>query len=95
MWALSRRKRSGISWRGYYDEYRFLIEESEKDIINRLRELGQQIEEGEFISSIFRAIKFGNHLYGPLIYLKNKYVKITPIALNEGERDFVLHLRAY
>lgn len=84
----------------FIDEYRFLIEESEKDIINRLRELRQQIEDGEFkgvadVGSIFRAIKFGNHLYEPLIYLKSRHVEITPVALNEGERDFVMHLRAY
>lgn len=83
----------------FIDEYRFLIEESQKDIINRLREIKQQIEDGTLreaeVGSIFRAIKFGNHLYEPLIYFKSKHVEITPVALNEGERDFVMHLRAY
>lgn len=83
----------------FIEEYRFLIEESQQAIINKLRELKQQIETGQLkeaeIGSMFRAIQFGNHLYEPLIYLKSKQVEISPVALNEGERDFVLHLKEY
>ena len=43
---------------------------------------------------MFRSIQFGNHLYEPLIYLKSKQVEITPVALNEGERDFVIALES-
>lgn len=83
----------------FIEEYRFLIEESQEAIIKKLQEIKQQIAEGQLegaeVGTIFRAIKFGNHLYEPLIYLKSKNVEITPVALNEGERDFVLHLREY
>jgi len=83
----------------FIEEYRFLIEESQEAIINKLREIKQQIETGQLkeaeIGSMFRAIQFGNHLYEPLIYLKSKQVEISPVALNEGERDFVMHLKEY
>jgi hypothetical protein len=39
---------------------------------------------------------FSQHLYQPLLYLGgSSVVEIKPVALNEGERDFVLDLRTY
>jgi len=41
------------------------------------------------------AFFFSQHLYEPLIYLKSELVDVRPVHLNEGERDFVIDLRAF
>jgi hypothetical protein len=41
-----------------------------------------------------QAIDFAQHLYTPLLYLGSKDLTIKPVALNEGERDFLLDLKA-
>lgn len=38
---------------------------------------------------------FDRHLYRPLVHLANSDVKVTPVALNEGEQQFVRDLKAY
>jgi len=43
----------------------------------------------------FRSICFGPHLYQPLISLKSSQVVVSPVALNEGERDFVTDLKSF
>ena len=50
----------------------------------------KQIEWGTF-----RSICFGPHLYQPLIYLNSNLVDVRPVALNEGERDFVTDLKTF
>ena len=59
----------------------------------------------------FEALDFENHLYKPLLYLAErdskrkplfvdettgeKWLKVSPVALNEGERNFVKEIRRY
>ena len=52
----------------------------------------------------FEALCFQRHLYQPLLWLNAEAfkvedvdmpIRIVPIALNQGERDFIKHLRAY
>ena len=82
----------------FVPEYRFLIDESAKEIITKLNEVKEavankvlkQIEWGTF-----RSICFGPHLYQPLIYLNSSLVDVRPVALNEGERDFVTDLKNF
>ena len=38
---------------------------------------------------------FDRHLYRPLVHLTNSDVKVTPVALNEGEQRFVRDLKAF
>ncbi len=79
-------------------EYRFLVDQSAKEIITKLNDVKeavvnrrlQQIEWGTF-----RSICFGPHLYQPLIYLDSNVVDVRPVALNEGERDFVTDLKHF
>jgi hypothetical protein len=79
-------------------EYRFLIEASQEAIVAKLGQLKMAIQKGELrdlqIGNL-QAISFGQHLYEPLIYIDSKVVEMRPVPLNEGERDFVVDLRAF
>jgi hypothetical protein len=82
----------------FFNEYQFLIQKSQEEIIETLRELKQDIESGNLRDASFasfHAISFKQHLYQPLIYLKSDYVEVSPVQLNDGERDFVLDLRKF
>lgn len=82
----------------FFDEYRFLIEESREDIIETLQQLKDAIERKELrdidISNL-QAIFFSQHLYEPLIYLNSDLIEVRPVHLNEGERDFIVDLRSF
>ena len=84
-------------------QYQILVKKSERQLINRLRALGEKFKAGEFEAmafgklDIFRAER---HLYQPLIHLSHSgaqeaLVKIMPTHLNEGERQFVSDLEAF
>ncbi len=82
----------------FVPEYRFLIDESAKEIITKLNEVkeavaNQQLKQIEW--GTFRSICFGPHLYQPLIYLNSSLVDVRPVALNEGERDFVTDMKNF
>jgi len=82
----------------FVPEYRFLIDESAKEIIIKLSEVkeavaSRQLKQIEW--GTFRSICFGPHLYQPLIYLNSTAVDVRPVVLNEGERDFVLDLKKF
>ena len=83
----------------FFDEYRILVEKSREDIINKLEEIKQAVERGEFRPIEYqrlKAIMFDRHLYQPLLYFgRGREVEIKPVALNEGERDFVDDLKTY
>ncbi|NDG71953.1 MAG: restriction endonuclease subunit R [Proteobacteria bacterium] len=84
-------------------QYQILVKKSERQLINRLRALGEKFADGTFEAmsfeklDIFRADK---HLYQPLIHLSHSgaqeaLVKIMPTHLNEGEKQFVNDLEAF
>ncbi len=78
--------------------YRILIEESEKEIAEKLRELKAAIEKGDLKPFEFRglqAIWFARHLYQPLLFLEGGAVEVSPAPLNRGERRFVEDLKAF
>lgn len=84
-------------------EYKVLVDQSEKLIIQRIKELERNISNGllhDFnIGGRGEAVFFDQHLYAPLLHLRkgvdSDLFNITPVALNEGERDFVMDLRTY
>ncbi|MGR3318886.1 MAG: DEAD/DEAH box helicase family protein [Candidatus Anammoxibacter sp.] len=81
-----------------FDEYSFLVEKSREDIIMKLTELKQKIENHDFDDFEFRTLRsfsFDRHLYKPLIHIKDTEIKIVPVALNKGEYQFVLDLKKY
>lgn len=78
--------------------YRILVEESRTEIINKLKELKAEIDEGKLNPWQFgglKAIPFSRHLYQPLLHLAGSEVEISPVPLNQGERRFVEDLKAY
>lgn len=82
----------------FFEEYRFSIDQAELDIRQQLNELKQAIDERRLTNLSFgklEGIFFGQHLYQPLIYLKSALVKVSPVHLNKGERDFVIDLQTF
>jgi len=83
----------------FIDEYRFLVEQSQEEIVTKLEEIKQIIDDGDLKSVEFqglRSIMFDRHLYQPLIYVKSDLIEVKPVVLeNEGERDFILHLQDF
>lgn len=82
----------------FFDEYRFMLEQSEIDIRAQLNELKDAVEQKKLKNLTFGkldGIFFSQHLYQPLIYLKSSLVKVTPVHLNLGERNFVTDLQDF
>ena len=87
----------------FIDTYKVLVDRSEKLIIQRLHELQHHITDGNLgdfnIGGKGEAICFDQHLYSPLLHLRNgvdtDLFSVSPVHLNEGERDFVVDLRSY
>ena len=88
----------------FTQEYEVEIEQSQKRIIENLQELVVLIKKGslekEFeIGQHFTAFEFLQHLYRPLLYLDEKkyknLIRISPVALNEGEILFVKDLKRW
>jgi len=78
--------------------YRILVEESQTEIVAKLKELKALIEAGDLKPWQFgglRAIWFGQHLYEPLLHLAGSAFEISPVPLNVGERRFVEDLKGY
>lgn len=78
--------------------YRVLVEESQTEIIDKLKELKAKIDAGELKSWQFgglKALTFAQHLYEPLLHLAGGALEISPVPLNQGERQFVEDLKAY
>ena len=88
----------------FMEEYQVQVEESRQDIIDKLLKIKEVVKkkeplDKEEIQKGFTVFKFFHHLYEPLIYLDAKkyqdVVKVSPVALNKGEFEFVQHLKAY
>lgn len=78
--------------------YRILVQESETEIVDKLKELKALIEAGDLKPWQFaglRAIWFGQHLYEPLLHLAGSAFEVRPVALNGGERRFVDDMKDY
>lgn len=88
--------------KNFIDAYRITVETSQSAIIEKLEELKKLIESRELLKkglwqySNLTAIGFNKHLYLPLLAMNGvEGVKISPVSLNEGEREFVEDLKAY
>ncbi len=88
--------------------YKVAVEKSQTNIIEKVNELKQLIENKAFIKdfevqhNVFKAIHFDNQLFEPLLWLAPKYIgseeksiKIEPVQLNDSEQSFVLQLRDF
>lgn len=80
------------------DGYQLQIPEACTTLIERLNQLTATMAAGDFDPLAFPPLNifsFDQHLYRPLIHLTSNEVKVTPVALNDGERQFVADLKAY
>jgi hypothetical protein len=87
-------------------EYVVQVEENETDIIRNVLAFKEQVKtdgnlnlDFEIKNNSFIGFDNESHLYYPLIYMHDKIfketVKVYPLQLNEGERDFVKDLKQY
>lgn len=87
-------------------EYIVQVEESETDIIRNVLAFKEKVINNDSLDLDFEIYKKSfigfdneNHLYYPLIYMNDKMfkesVKVFPIQLNDGEKDFVNDLKQY
>ena len=82
----------------FIDEYQFLIDQSRNDIVTKLEELKELVKDGKLCDWEFhgvRSVIFGGHLYQPLLHVNSDLIEVKPVALNDGERDFVLDLQTF
>ena len=80
--------------------YQATVDRAEEDWIRKLTELKSLLENQTFKEQWkfgqLQAFDFSRHLYQPLIYLgKNEVVQLSPVPLNDGERDFVQDLKQH
>ena len=83
----------------FVHEYRLLIEQSADIIKNNLEALKDMMANGTFKKDwafgALQALWFGQHLYQPLLHFSSNLVEVSPVSLNDGERDFVMDLRKF
>lgn len=91
-------------------EYKVLIHRDLEHFFDRIRSLKSQLEDKSFAASInisnsqdFQALYIAQHLYQPLLYLNPApfnvgdecQIKVAPVPLNKGEKDFVESISKY
>lgn len=82
----------------FLEEYRLMVDESQQAIADKLVELKELLADGKFTDWNFgnlTALRFGQHLYQPLLHFKSDLVEVRPVSLNDGEKDFVVDLRKF
>ena len=82
----------------FVSEYRLLVDENQQSIVEKLGELKETIENGTLADWTFgnlHAFSFGQHLYQPLLHFKSDFVDVSPVSLNDGEKEFVADLRTF
>jgi len=82
----------------FFDEYRFLIAKSEETVIETLKQLKVEINQGKLRDvevGNLRCMTFNRHLYEPLVHIRGDLIDVRPVALNEGERDLVLDVKRF
>jgi hypothetical protein len=84
----------------FFDEYRIAIDKSAESIIKEVKAIKEAIEEDKLEDMEFakmHSIVFLQHLYRPLLHIKGNsdLVRVSPVALNQGEKDFVLDLKEF
>ena len=89
----------------FVQEYVIQVKKSQTALVDEVRRLRDELEAirkgnasqpfGSEKKPEYRAIRFSQHLYYPLLALNGGSLKSSPVALNEGERDFVIDLQAY
>ena len=89
----------------FVQEYTVQVKKSQMPLVEEVRRLRDELEaihKGSALPSFkserkpeYRALRFPQHLYYPLISLNSDNLKISPVGLNKGEREFVEDLQTY
>ncbi len=90
----------------FISEYRFYIERTQEELIEKLTQLKELLLDKDFSYQIefnqianFNAFNFNQHLYKPLIYFNaNIYkdiLRVSPIQLVESEKYFIEDLKSF
>ena len=83
----------------FIDEWKVSVDPDETHILSALVTIRDEIKRGNldnFTVSSDKFLHFDQHLYSPLLFTgKGTTVDVKPVALNEGEKDFVEDLRSY
>ena len=92
----------------FMQEYSLRIHKDLTNIIQNIKTLKDKLDKGEgledfTIGADFEALYFSQHLYRPLLCFTGKstndkgepLVEIKPVALNQGERQFVADLKTF
>lgn len=87
----------------FFTEYRALVKKSEATLIRELGKLREKLSSGECATLQLGQLDvfgFGRHLYHPLISINKdrgdeQLIKVSPVHLNEGEKQFVKDLKGY
>lgn len=80
------------------DQYHVTVRQAQQHFLPVLQQIVEQVQSGSFRERTFNYLQvlwFEPHLYNPLVHLGTKDLEITPVPLNEGERDFVADLKAF
>lgn len=97
-----------ITHPNFEKEYNFLVKKSEITLIEKIQKLKEVVKKKEFQDNFkidesrdskFEALYASFHLYQPLVYIEQgsykEAVKLQPVPLNKGERDFVEDLKRH
>jgi hypothetical protein len=88
----------------FMEHYRFEIEQSRDDIIQRLVKINEFLKKSaanidETINGDIKVFSVMNHLYNPLVFFDNKsykdIVRLSPVALNDSENQFITDLKHF
>ena len=84
----------------FLKEYEVVIDRSKETLVKQVLELKEALSTGvipDFNHGGLRLINFDKHLYQPLLHVVKGSVgiEVSPVLLNEHEKDFVLHLKSY
>ena len=91
----------------FFDEYKIEIEQSQESIIRQIKAVKKMIDDSELPQEVkakdlpptMSVFQFANHLYTPLIAINEKkyrkVIRITPVALNKGEEQFLKDLKSF
>ncbi|AWK85405.1 DEAD/DEAH box helicase family protein [Azospirillum thermophilum] len=79
-------------------DYRFRIRRDDPQARARISELKAFIVSGRLRTDpgkTLQAVRFGRHLFQPLVHFTGNTIEVTPAALNPGEWRFVIDLMDY
>ena len=82
----------------FIEEYKLLIDKSQDAIIEQLAKIKEEMAAGTFRDIEFSGLKifqFDQHLYRPLLHVRNSLIEVKPVSLKDSEKQFVEDLKDY